>query len=185
MTTLHLDFLNEDNTVVTLHMSMDRAGCPIQQGDAKQWLFGRNFSRYRESSRSNLCLYIAIYDCRAVQGVPSDVLLEIGEAQLLKTSLEIWFELIVVPCCFLLGNTSQQTSVTEPSLGHDFRWEEWGISLLCFPAGKTVTTGNVFLPLYAFVWRQERFYHLLLLLPNCRIKHLICISYTIFTMYEE
>lgn len=156
---------------------MERAGCSIQQATAEQWLFGRNFSKYRESSRNNLCLYCNTWlqsCCRC----PGDGSLEAGAALLLETSLVAWFEFMGTPECFVLRNTAASTT-DQPWAGGV------GHLLVCFPAGKAAPTGNTFLALCAFVWRQKRFYGLLLLLPNHRIKHFTCMSYTIFTTYEE
>lgn len=141
---------------------------------------GGNFLKVPES---NWVLYCNIWLQSNSRG-PADVWLGTAGALFLQTSP--WSGLnyqsyLAVSCSETLHN---KTSITEPPWGRDFR-EEWGISLFCFPAGKIVSTGNVFLPLYAFVWRQGRFYHSLLLLPNCGIKYFICISYTIFTVYEE
>lgn len=50
-----------------LYLDMERAGCSIQQATAEQWLFGRNFSKYKVPEI--ICVCIAIRDYRAVAGV--------------------------------------------------------------------------------------------------------------------
>lgn len=104
-TMLHFDF-SQDDAIVRLHVAMERAGCSIQQWNAKWWLSGRQFSECRGSSRSNWVLYCNIWLQSNSRG-PGDVLLDRGGALFLQISQESglnYQSYLVVSCSETLHN---------------------------------------------------------------------------------